>query len=119
MKKTVSLLLAVVLIVGSMLALTSCGKSLSGTYELDVVGGVTFEFSGKNVVLTVNNLFGDDVVVEGKYSIEENEDGKLEITFDFDENKDASKYEGTVSFAEGEENGKEYIKIGGIKYVKK
>ena len=119
MKKTLSAILACVIILGCVFSLVSCGNTLSGTYELAVVGGVSFEFSGKNVVLTIDGIFTDDTVIEGTYSIEEKDDGSLTITLDFDENKDASKYEGTLPFVKGTEGDADYIKIAGIKYVKK
>ena len=52
------------------------------------------------------------------YEIGENEDGETVITFAFEDEK-AEKYDGTFTFAEGTENGADYIKIGGVPYDKK
>ena len=119
MKKIISLALVCVLLVGAALALASCGKMLSGKYEADVgVAGAKYEFSGKKVTITVQVL-GFEKSYEGTYKIGENDDGKETITFDFDENKDVSKYEGTFLFAEKEtDDGVKYITIGGVPYKK-
>ncbi len=119
MKKTLSLILACVLIVGALLALTSCAKQLSGTYELDaVVASKSYKFSGNKVTITVSAVAGDDIVYSGTYEIAEDEDGDQTITFTFSTDKEgADEYSGTVSFSEAEDGS--YIKIGGIKYKKK
>ena len=57
MKKTLSLLLVCVLLVGCIFSLASCGKTLSGTYKADVVvGGTSYTFSGSKVTLTAEVL---------------------------------------------------------------
>ena len=69
MKKTLSAILACVLLIGCLFTLASCGKSLSGTYEIDLgVSEITYEFGafGK-VTRTVDPLVGDETVEEGKY----------------------------------------------------
>lgn len=117
MKKTLSLILAIVLAVGVLFTLASCGNTLSGTYKADgFISTTTYEFSGNKV--TVKFELGATVSVDGTYKIEENEDGKLEITLDFGDEENAGEYAGTFSFSKGEENGEEYIKIGGRKFVK-
>ena len=119
MKKITSLLLVCVLLVGCVFTLASCAKMLNGKYELDaLVGGKTYEFKGKSVVITYEVL-GFEKSVEGEYSIAEDDKGNLKITFTFAEDeKDADEFKGTFSFAEGEEDGVKYIKISGIKYKK-
>lgn len=115
MKKVLSLVLAVAVLATLCLALASCGKKLSGTYELDaIVGGKTYEFKGNKVTITYE-LFGAKKSSEGTYKIAKNDDGDLEITFTF-ENKDAEEYSGSFSF---EEVDKDTIKIAGVKYEKK
>lgn len=112
MKRIISTLLVCVLLVGCVFSLAACGKKLSGTYK-DPTGNVSYKFSGSKVTKTTDNIIGDDTVVEGKYSIEETEDGKFEITIEF-EGEDAY----TVPFSEGEENGEKYIWMGLVKYTK-
>ena len=52
---------------------------------------------------------------EGKYELN---DACDEITLTF-ESEDADVYSGTFAFAQGEENGVKYIKIGIVKYTAK
>lgn len=110
MKKIISAILVCVVMVGSIFALVSCGKSLSGEYEDVLTGNVTYEFGafGK-VTKTVDNIIGDDTVTEGKYEINDAGD---KITFTFNDESE------TLDFAYGEENGVEYIKLGIFKYEK-
>jgi hypothetical protein len=119
MKKIFSTLLACVLAVGCIFSLASCVLAvgpitmISGAYEADIaIAEVEYEFSplGK-VVLTVDPILGDDKVYEGKYKVE---DGEITLTFEDD---DAAIYEGTFDFSEGEEDGKQYIKMGIVKYT--
>ena len=117
MKKILSLVLVAVLLVGTMLTLASCGTTISGTYQ-DALKVTTFKFSGSKVTLTVDNIIGDDTVLEGKYEITEKDDGSKEITFTFDsEDKEAEKWSEPLPFSEGEENGKKFIKISIVKYT--
>ncbi len=118
MKKTLSLILALVLAVGVLFTLVSCGNTLSGTYKAEgFITTTTYEFSG-NKVTVKGEAFGAAITIDGTYKIEENEDGKLEITLDFSDEDNAGEYAGTFSFSKGEENGTKYIKIAGKKYVK-
>lgn len=121
MKKIISAVLVCVLLLGCMLTLASCGKKLSGTYTTggDLLGN-TYEFSGKNVTMTVK-VAGFSKVIEGTYEIGENDEEETVITFTFasdDNAEEAEKQSGSFAFSEGEEDGKEYIKIGGVKYTK-
>ena len=118
MKRVISALLVCVLLVASVFAMASCGKMLSGKYALKVAGieTVSFEFSGNKVSLVL--LSQEDKAIEGTYKIGENEEGNTVITLDFNDNKEASKYEGDLPFSEGEEDGVKYIKIAGVKYTK-
>lgn len=118
MKKIVSTILVCVLLVGSLFALASCG-TLSGKYQNNLT---TLEFSGKTVVITAQlDVLGNSILktYEAEYTIEENEDGEKTITFVYA--PDAEQYPllvGTKSFAQGEEEGKKYVKIGILKYTK-
>ena len=62
-------------------------------------------------------VIGDDTVIEGKYEITTNDDDETVIVFTF-EDEDAKEYSGEFKFSEGEEDGKEYIKLGIVKYTK-
>lgn len=123
MKKTVRILAVVMAVLMVTLVLASCGKTLKGAYsaEVDVVVlkyTATYEFSGKNVTVTkvVNPLIGDSKTstIEGTYEIIENDDGSMDIKFEFKTDDDHIK-SGTFDFEEGED----YIKIGIVKYTKK
>lgn len=117
MKRIISLTLVCVMLLGCVFALASCGKTLSGKYSVGGdIAGTSYEFSGKNVTVTYT-LLGFEKNSEGTYEIGEDEEGNAIITFTF-EDKDAEKYTGEFSFSEGEEDGVEYIKIGGVKYTK-
>ena len=116
MKKIVSAILAVAILLGSILMLSSCGKMILGKYEANLVWAeVTYEFGlfGK-VTCTVDPVIGDEIVYEGKYEFNDAGD-KITITFEKD---DADDYEGEYSFSSGEEDGEEYIKLGLVKYEK-
>ena len=116
MKKIISTILVCVLLVSSLLALTSCGKTLTGKYEANLIAAeVTYEFGafGK-VTCTVDPIIGDEKVYEGKYEFNDAGD-KITLTFD---SEDADEYEGMHDFSSGEEDGQEYIKLGLVKYEK-
>ena len=55
MKKVISMTLVCVLLLGCVFALASCGKTISGTYELALSedNKTTYEFSGRKVTKTV------------------------------------------------------------------
>ena len=110
MKKIISTILVCVLLVGSIFTLASCGKTLTGEYKDALTSNITYEFGmfGK-VTKTVDNIIGDDDVVEGKYKF--NDDG-TKITMTFDDEAE------TYDFSSGEEDGVEYIKLDGWKYNK-
>jgi hypothetical protein len=114
MKRIISTVLVCLLLIGSVFALASCG-ALSGTYK-DITGGVTYDFRGSKVTITVDT-YGEDKVYEGTYKVEETEDDKT-ITFTFEDENVPSIYEGTKKFSEGEEDGVKYIWIGIAKYTK-
>jgi len=120
MKKIISTILVCVLLLGCVFTLASCSKTVSGTYEGKIDIGlasyaVTYTFSGKKVTavskLTVGVVVSEEA--KGTYEITENEDGTMEITFDFEEEKTVFK-DGSVTFAEGED----YIQLAGVKYTK-
>jgi hypothetical protein len=77
------------------------------------MGNTTYEFKGKKVNLTVGTILGD-IVYSGEYKITKNDDGKLEITFTF-EDGGAAEYSKTRTF----EKTKNGIKLNGLEYVKK
>ena len=121
MKKTISAVLVCVLLLGCVFALASCGKTLSGTYVFKLTDDnkTTYDFSMNKCTKTTTMGaigFTKSETVEGKYEINEVEEGKFEITFTWD--VDGEEKIETVSFSEGEENGVEYIKLGGIRYDK-
>ena len=116
MKKIVSLTLVCVLLVCTMLTLASCNL-LMGKYtaELDLGFGkssVTYEFSPLGSVTLTTNTFGKETVEEGKYEFNDAGD---KITFTF-ENEEGVAESDTYDFAQGEENGVKYVKIGLVKY---
>lgn len=83
MKKILSLALVCVMLVGSMFALVSCAKTLSGTYE-GLLCDLTFD--GSDVTATVGSNS-----VSGTYEIKEKDDGSMTISFDFVEEGDEDK----------------------------
>ena len=121
MKKTISAVLVCVLLLSCVFALTSCGKILNGTYEFKLTDDnkTTYDFSMNKCTKTTTMGaigFTKSETVEGKYEINEVEEGKFEITFTWD--VDGEEKIETVSFAEGEENDVEYIKLGALRYDK-
>lgn len=120
MKKIISLTLVCVLLICSMFVLASCAKTLNGTYENNGAWGIgasslSFETDG-SVVYTIGSAS-----FTGTYEIVENkETEKLEIVFDFgtEEATALDALDGAKSFTEGEENGVDFITIGGVKFTK-
>ena len=114
MKNFVKVMAVMLVLVISVACLASCGKKLSGEYKEAITGNVVYKFSGSKYTKTIDNIIGDDTVVEGKYSIDE-EAGKITFTYEADGEEKTS----TENFSEGEEDGVKYIKIGILKYIKK
>lgn len=118
MKKFLSVVLACALLVGCVMIFASCG--LSGTYEKEVAGTeVSFAFKGNKVTLVVDfPIIEKDLVLNGTYELGEDEEGNktITITYEDDSSDEAKKYGGTLSFAEGTENGEKYVSIGGVRY---
>lgn len=119
MKKIVSTLLVCVLLIGTLFTLASC-NNVSGTYKN---GATTIEFGafGKVTITDEVEFLGsvESKTYEAKYSIEEKEEGKLYITFTYEEGADEHLVcSGTKTFEKGEVNGKEFIKIGLFTYEK-
>lgn len=123
MKKSIRILAVVMALLMVTFVFASCGKTIKGTYsaEVDVVVlkyTATYEFSGKNVTVTkvVNPLIGESktYTIEGTYEIIENDDGTMDIKFEF-KTEDEHIKSGTFDFEQGED----YIKIGIVKYNKK
>ena len=115
MKRILSFVLALTLVLGVVFSMASCGKLLSGKYKSGIT---TYEFAGNKATVTYE-LFGFQKSIEGTYKIAENEEGDMTITFTFEgEEEGSDDYAGEFAFAEGTENGEDYIKIGLIKYTK-
>ena len=83
MKKILSAVLVLTLILGTVFTLVSCG--LSGTYE-----GKLFDlkFSGSNVTV----IAGDNKL-KGTYEIDKDDDGNKTISFDFIDEDEANSDE--------------------------
>ena len=113
MKKTISLILVAILLIGCVFSLASCSTILMGTYESKIGGKYEFGIDGK---VTYTALTGKSYT--GTYEIEKNDDGELEIEFDFENDVVDFLAGDDHSFTKGEENGTAYIKIGGIRYDK-
>ena len=118
MKKTISVLLVCVLLLGCVFTLASCGKKLSGKYESSLGSGAYYEFSGDEITYSRKSLLGGNVVTTGTYELTEDEEGNSVIVITYGDNEDEDAKSGTFPFSEGEENGVKYIKILGIKYNK-
>ena len=117
MKKIISTLLVCVLLVGSIFTLASCSKTVSGTYEADLLAAkVTYEFGiFGTVTCTTDPVLGDTTVKEGKYKIYESGDNEYKIAFTWE----GDQAEGdSVSFITGTEGDVDYIKIAGVQYNK-
>ena len=117
MKKIISLALVCLMLTCTMLTLASCG--LSGTYKS---GTTSITFSGKKVTIVDEvTVLGTTIskTYEAEYTITEGDDDSKTITFTYAD--DAEKHlslKGEKNFVEGEENGKEYVRIGLITYYK-
>ena len=121
MKRIISTILVCVLLLGCVMSFASCGKTISGKYELKLTDSnkTVYDFSiGKVTRTTTTGLAGytKDTVTEGKYKINEVENDKFEITFTWE--VDGKEEIETVSFTDGEENGVKYIKLGGFQFNK-
>ena len=119
--KNMTKVLALVLVLSmACMIFASCGKTISGTYQLDVrvVGSgavTTYKFSGNKYTCTVetyvlSSLTSTDVT-EGTYEITETESGGYQISFT---EKDAESASTPVAFEEGENT----IKIGLLTFTK-
>ena len=122
MKKVLRFVALSLILVLGIGALASCGakKVPAGSYEaeLSILGQgtkVTYTFSGNKVEAvqktTVLGMVNTETA-EGTYEITENDDGTMQIAFDFEDN-DVFE-DKTYSYAEGED----YIKIAGVEYQK-
>ena len=114
MKKIISLALVCLMLTCTMLTLVSCG--LSGTYKC---GTTSVTFSGKKVTIVEDRILLDPLTYEAEYTITDNGDGSKTITFVYADGADQHfTLKGEKSFAQGEENGKKYIRIGILTYDK-
>ena len=122
MKKIVSAFLVCVLLIGSMLALVSCG-GISGTYH-DLAGKTALKFSGSK--FTAYLVADEETAVTGTYEIVENDEGeaeKIKFTVDDGDDENVSLFEflgqGEIALDIYEKDGKEYIKLAYVfVYVK-
>lgn len=120
MKRIVSSVLVCVMLLSCVLALASCGVVLSGKYENSVTAfGVTtttsYEFEGKEV--TVKRSIGSlSTEYTGEYEVKTNDNDEKVIVFTFGE--EGNEFGGEYAFAQGNEDGKAYIKIGNTTYTK-
>ena len=90
MKKIVSLTLTFVLLIGIVLTLVSCG-GLSGAYEGTGITLFDLKFSGNKVTV----IYGEEKLT-GTYEIEEDDNGKKTISFDFIDEEDANEDEKAI-----------------------
>ena len=129
MKKIISTLLVCVLLVGSIFSLASCSTMVVGKYQAEteinllitkVSARVTYEFGVLgNVTKTI--VYGTEAnkeseVTEGKYTIDEVEDGKFEITFVWDAAEGEEADQDIYSFVQGKDSAGKYVEIAGIRY---
>ena len=110
MKKTIKLLAVVMVIAVLALTLVSCSKVIFGKYSNELTF-TTYEFQF-NKVLKTTEIAGFSKTAEDTYQIVDSEenDGELIIKFTFEDETE------TYPFAQGEENGVKYIKIGLFQY---
>lgn len=133
MKRSIKILAIAMVAVMLCLTLASCGKKLSGKYEMVVVeedsildkiagaigdatnSSTVYIFSGNKVTVEVT-LFGDVTTYEAKYEIK---DDKITFTYDYSESEleelglDKDDVKDTKTFEELD-NGN--IKIGGVEF---
>lgn len=123
MKKSVRIIAVALVAIMLCMALVSCGKKLSGTYEAEVdlllvSYNVSMKFAGNKVTITETAdailTEAKETVYEGSYEINKLENGKMEITLDL-ENEGAIIKSGTFDFAETDDGD---IKLEGVTYKK-
>ena len=118
MKKFLSLVLALAVLLTMCLAFASCGKKISGTYVYkSPLSDLTYEFKGNKVTVTDTVTIGVstfDFSYSGKYKITKDKKGNLSITFTFEES-DAERFNKTCTFEETDEG----IKLNGVVYTAK
>ena len=115
MKKTVRVVAVAMIALILVMALASCGKTLSGEYYLGdktyTKSYTTYVFSGNKVTVSAylgGNKVGDDSF-EGTYEIK---DGEITITYT---DEAGEKHSATQTFEELEDGS---IKIGALTYKK-
>jgi len=123
MKKIVRIVAVALVAVMLCCALVACSKKLSGTYEAEIDVAlasykVEYEFSGSKVTVTTT---ADSIITsenvksyEGTYEIKELDNGKMEITLDFETEGTLVK-SGTYDFSETDDGD---INIAGVTYKK-
>lgn len=107
MKKTTAVI-AVLLVVLTLCCLTSCAKTLNGTYS-DSLNVTSYTFSGSKVTYKAS-LLGIVSSREGSYTIN-TDSGEITLTFEGD-----STISGTFTFSENKEENT--ITIGLLTYTK-
>ena len=122
MKKSVKILALALVAIMLCSMLASCGGGLSGEYEKDgLLGDTTLKFNGNQMTITFDSILGDDLSFDATYRIEEDEI-HLDFVSEEDEEKADDWMRELLEELEGEqsfEQGKDYIKIGGVTYTKK
>ena len=113
MKRIISIALVCVMLMGCVFALASCGGGLSGEYKESITGNIVYKFSGSKYTQTIDNIIGDDTVIEGTYEINKDE-GKIIFTYE----SNGEEKTATENFSEGTEDGVDYVKIGILRYNK-
>ena len=124
MKKIIKVLAISLVAIMMCMTLVSCSNGPSGTYVSES-GKITLKFSGEKVELT----YGDSkkTVVEGTFEMGEDEEGNPTIEIELPEVESWADLEyagyrallnGKKSYNKGNDNGGDYIEIGGLKYYK-
>ncbi len=121
MKRILSLVLVIVMLVGCVFTFSSCGKKPSGVYSRQFEGyniTETYEFKGKKYKVSYSGELGSlsEYLVprEGKFKVSKNKDKTMQIAFAVKVNGELQDYADPFSF----EKGDDYIVINGIRYNK-
>jgi hypothetical protein len=121
MKRTIKLVAVVMVVAMLALALVSCAKTLSGTYEADVMGTkISYTFEKDTFVKkTTTNVFGADVTTteEGTYEIKEDPNNADKLVIVLTTTKDDTTVSKEYSFSEGQLDGSKFIVIDGRNYT--
>ena len=106
MKRILSLVLSVVLLVGCVFTLASCSM-LFGEYENEITGA-SYEFRGNKFVYNAAIAALDS---EGTYEIVEDGEDKF-IIFTYTNGEGEEEAGTKIPFSQGEKDGKKFVQIG-------